>query len=239
MTVGEFFGTVKEAGFTFTGIFEWIKSLFTSLTENAGVIDIWQFITNAYNSYIIPISLVLITVSLAIAFYGRRISGIIKFIFFFLIGFAVGVNFLSPVIPESIKLDSWIIGLIVAVVVAVLYKYLYYVLLVVAVGYSVYRISYTGFFITATAQYTAGKALVSLLIALALAVAAIIFNSWVERVITASLGGYLAATVFNAGIWNYTSLPFLAGIEWVGILVISATVGLLGLYFQIIHREVY
>ena len=164
MTLAEFFGAVKEARFTFIEIKDFIVSLFQSVLNDDGVIDIWQFLHSAYSSYIIPISLVLISLAAAVAFYGRRISGIVKFILFFLIGFTVGVAYLSPIIPDNVNIPSWTIGLVVAVVMAVLYKYLYYVLLTVALTYSLYRIFYTGFFISLTAPYTAGKAMVSLLV---------------------------------------------------------------------------
>ena len=184
-------------------------------------------------------SVIAITIAVAISFFGQKMAGVLKFCLFFVSGFITGVEFLSPLLPEAISIKSWIIGLVAAIIVAVLYKYLYYILLMISVGYSVYRICFTGFFISATAQYTAGKALVSLGVAAAAVILALIFHKWIERLLTAAFGGALTAFAFNYGIYRFTALSFLVGREWLGIVVVGGVVALIGFIYQVKRREVY
>lgn len=235
----EFFQAVKNAEFTFLGIKDWLLSLFFSATENPDVINIWQFIKNTYNTYLIISTIIVIALGAAVSLFGQKFCGIIKFCLFFFIGFIVGVQFLSPIIPESIPIKSWITGLVVATVVAVLYKYLYYLLLSVAVAYSVYRICFTGFFISVTKQLTAGKAMVSLIVALVCVVLVLILRKWIERLLTAFLGGYVIAAAFNYGIWRFTGLSFLVGREWLGLLIVGGVIAIGGFIVQVRQREVF
>ena len=239
MSFVEFFNTVKSAEFSFYGIRDWIVSIYESIVENPDIVNIWNFITEKFNTYLVPISILLTLLGLVVCFYGQKITGIVKFIIFFIIGFAVGVHFLFPIIPDTVGLKSWVIGIVVAIVAAVLYKYLYYALISVAVGYSVYRICFTGFFIKATAEYTAGKGFISLLVALGCVAVVLAFNKWTERILTAFFGGYISALALNRGILHFTALPIFAGSEWVGILILTVALGADGFAFQIKHRELY
>ena len=237
MSFSEFFNAVKNAEFSFAGIGEWLTSIYYSITENPDIVSIWQFLTDAYNTYLIPLTLLFIAVGLVVAFYGQKITGIIKFLIFFVIGFSVGVHYLSPIIPDTVQIKSWIIGLVVAIVTAVLYKYLYYALIAVAVGYSVYLTCFAGFFIDATRIYTAGKATISLIVALVCVVIVLAFNKWAERALTATLGGYIVASSFSGGIFNLSSL--FPNNEYLGTLIVAVVIAVIGFIFQFKKREVY
>ena len=239
MSFVEFFNTVKNAEFSFYGIRDWIVSIYESIVENPDIVNIWNVILDKFNTYLVPISIILVAFGLTICFYGQKITGIVKFILFFIIGFAIGVHFLFPIVPDTVGLKSWVIGLVVAIVAAVLYKYLYYALIAVAVGYSVYRICFTGFFIKATAEYTAGKGFISLLVAIGCVALVLAFNKWTERILTAFLGGYISTLALNRGILHFTSLPIFEGSEWVGILILTVALGVVGFAFQVKHRELY
>ena len=239
MGLQEFFGAVKNADIAFTEIRNFVLSVTSSAAANPDFANIWQFIKNSYNTYLLVSSVIAITIAIAIGFFGQKMTGVLKFCLFFMTGFVTGVEFLFPLLPESISIKAWIIGLIAAIIVAVLYKYLYFVLLIISVGYSVYRICFTGFFIAATAQYTAGKALVSLGVAAAAVILALIFNKWIERLLTACLGGAIAAFAFNYGVYRFTALSFLVGREWLGIVVVAGVIALIGFFYQVKRREIY
>jgi hypothetical protein len=238
MSFLEFFNTLKNAEFTFGSIIDWILSIFRSVPLDPDNAYIWQFIKDSYNSYLLVSSIIAICLAVAIAFFGQKMTGILKFCFFFAVGFSVGVRYLAPIIPESINIKSWIIGLVVAVVVAVLYKYLYYLLLIAAVGYSVYRLAFT-VFMTQSPDFSFMRCAVCLSISAVFVIIALIFNKWLERLLTSFLGGYLVAVAFNYGIYRFTSLPFLDGIEWVGTLVIGAVIAIPAFIVQVKKREVY
>ena len=237
MSFSEFFNAVKNAEFSFVGIGEWLASIYYSITENPDIVSVWQFLTDTYNAYLIPLTLLFIVIGLTVAFYGQKITGIIKFWVFFVIGFSVGVHYLSPIIPDTVHIQSWIIGLVVAIVTAVLYKYLYYALIAAAVGYSVYLSCYAGFFISATSTYTAGKSTVSLVVALVCVAIVLAFNKWTDRILTAALGGYIVASSFSGGIYNLSSL--FPNSEYLGTLIVALVIAAIGFIFQFKKREVY
>ncbi len=181
MSFSDFFNAVKNAEFTFIGIRDWILSIYYSITADSDIVNIWQFLSGAFNTYIVIFSIVVISIALAIAFFGQKMTGIIKFCLFFILGFCIGARYLAPIIPDTVMIKSWIIGLVVAVVTAVLYKYLYYALLSVAVGYSVYRIFFTSYFLPFITPLTEGRIDVCIAIAVVFIIITLIFNKWVER----------------------------------------------------------
>ena len=239
MSFADFWNILKEAQFTFTGIIEWVVALYHSVIENADIAPIWQYITTFFNTYLLPVCAVLSVLLLAVAFFGQKMSGVLKFTLFFIIGFFVGVRYLSPVIPENVFVPAWAVGAVVAIVIAVFYRFMFYILMTASVGYSVYRICYTGFSIKEATQYTAGKALVSLAVALVLVVIVLVFIKWAERLLTAFFGSWLAVIVFNKGVWSFTSLSFLVGRENTAVLVVSGVIALIGFIVQVKKRHVY
>ena len=235
----DFLNAVKNAEFTFPGIWEWIKSIYNSVITESDFVGIWEFISDKYNSYLISASVIAVALGVIIAFVGERVAGFVKFSLFFVLGFSIGICYLSPVIPEGVEIKSWIVGLVVGIVAAVLYKYLYYVLLVSAVGYSVYYICYSGAYLVSLTGMVQGKMVPSIIVAVIGVVLVLILNKWIERILTAALGGYLVAVAFNYGIYDYTSFSFLLGIEWVGILVVAAVIAIAGFAVQVKNRDVY
>ena len=236
---GEFFSAVKEARFGFREVWQWITDLYYSITVNSDIADVWDAIMRVLDPIYSIVPYVLIALCIAVAFFGKKMMPVIKFSAFFVLGFVLGVYYITPLLNDIIAIPPWVSGLVIAIVAAVLYRFLYFATYAVAVGYSVYILCYSGFYLAPEVEYTSGKALVSLVIALAAVVLAFILMKYVEIVGTSLLGGYLVAVVLRGLIYDYRELGFLESTPWLGALVITLVIAIPGFIVQLKTRRRY
>ena len=78
----------------------------------------------------------------------------------------------------------------------------------------------------------------ALAIALVVVVILFLFRKFIEMLGTAALGGFIIAESIRM-LWDYTTLDFLKGIEWVGALAITVVIALIGFIVQVKTRERY
>lgn len=235
----EFFMCVKEARFGFRYIWEAIVSLYYDITVNSDISVIWDSMMRSIEPIYKLVMTLLVVGCVVIALFGKKMIGLLKFVFFFIIGFALGTHLLTPVISEAVAIPGWIVGVVVALVAAVLYRFLYIALYTVIAGYGMYILAYHGFYLQGESVYTTGKA-VACLIAATIAVAVVlIFKKYIEMLGTAVLGGWLASWVFANYIYNFTFFSIFGGITWVAILVPAIIIAGLGFVVQVKTRRRY
>lgn len=235
----EFLTCVKEARFSFRYIWEAIVSLYYDITANPDISVIWNSLMENIQSIYRLVMTLLIVGCVVIALFGRKMIGFLKFVFFFIIGFALGTHILTPVLAETIEIPGWIVGIVVALVAAVLYRFLYIVLYTAIAGYGMYILAYHGFYLQGEAVYTGGKAVACLIAAAVAIVFVLIFKKYIEMIGTAVLGGWLASWIFANFVYNFTVFPIFSGITWVAILVPAAIIALIGSVVQIKTRRRY
>ncbi len=192
--------------------------------------ELWAFISNLGGA----IPFVLLGVWLVVTFLGKRIYGFLRFIAFFIAGFALGVYFVSPFVLQWMPvLPTWTIGLVTGVVAAVLSKLLYIILYAAIPGYAVYLLFCGGFILPLKDNY-----IVALLVALVAVVLLFVFRKYVETAGIALLGGYGVACVVR-GFYDYTSWDAFVGREWLGVLILTIIVGAVGFFVQYKTRDRY
>lgn len=239
MSFAEFFTTLKEGRFGFGVIKDAVVNLYYSITENPDIVPIWNWIMNLIEPIFGVVTVVLLAVALIGVFFGKKALPFYKFVFFFIVGFALGVHLLAPIIPDVVTIPSWVVGIVLAVVVAVLYKFLYYALYALCFGYSAYILAYYGCFFIKEPVYTPTRAAICVIIAVAVICLAFVLRKYIEMLGTAALGAFMTTKIFISFVYDFTEFPFLAGIEWVGILVVSIILGLLGFIVQFKTRRRY
>lgn len=235
----EFFTSVKEARFGFDVIWDFIVSLYYSITENPDISVIWDGIMAAIEPARTIVMTVLVIFSVLIAMFGKKMIGTLKFIFFFVVGFTLGTHLLAPLLPPEVTIPAWIIGLVIGIVAGVLYRILYVLLYSTVFGYGAYIIFYNGFFFSKEPAYSLGKALTCLIGAALVLVIALIFRRFVEMVGTAALGGWLAAWIFAGQIYDFTSWGLFGGVRWIALFIPALIIGALGAWIQIKTRRRY
>jgi hypothetical protein len=191
-----------------------------------------------YSARILLISL-LIVVCLGVAFFGKKIIGIIKFCFFFVLGFVVGTHYLAPLLPSEIDIPAWIIGVVLALIAAVLYRFLYIICYIVTVGYGSYVFAYYGFFMNSDATYSSGRATACLVIAIVFLVIALIFRKYVEMAITAFLGSWCAVLLFRYHICKFEKFALFGGHFWIAIMIPTIVLTAVTAVVQIKTRKRY
>ena len=236
---GEFFNAIKEARFGFGSFWQWVTELYYSITKNPDISNIWSAIMRFLDPFYSVVPYMLIILSLIVAFFGRKMMPVLKFAFFFLIGFVLGVYYITPLIEKVVVVPGWVCGLVIAVVSAVLYRFLYVAGYSVACVYSVYILCYSGFYIKETTAYTTGKALVCLAVAAVALILAFLLQKYLEMFGTALLGGYFVAVIVRGFIFDYRTLGFLANNPKIGAFVISFLIAVPATIFQYRTRRKY
>ena len=234
----EFFVCVREAKFTFGVIWDYIVTFYYALTENSSISAVWNGIMNLVQPTVI-IYAVSALVCLLIALFGQRLFPIIKFFAFFVAGFTLGAHLLAPLLPPEVTIPDWIVGIVVALVAAVLSRFLYLVLYIVAAGYAMYVLSYHGFYLQLDVMYSNSRAIVCIIASIVAIVLALVFKKYIEMLGTVTLGAWGAVAIFANYIYDFTTWPMFGGQAWVGILVGTLFVALIGLFVQYKTRRRY
>ena len=231
----EFFEKVSTASFGFAEIGAMVNDFIASLFSNGHFAPLWATLWG-YLEVITPyIPFILIALYAIVAFFGKKLFSILRFLAFFAVGFALGVYFLSDMILAILPIPTWVIGLVVGIVAAVLSKLLYVLALAVAAGYSVYLLCYAPI-IPFLEGLTWGNWMFSLGAAAVVVLIVFLLRKYVEMLGTAALGGYGIAVVVR-GLYDFPAL--LPGYEWAVMLGATALIALLGFIVQFRMRERY
>lgn len=229
----EFIECLARAQFGFKSIWEALVDLYYSVTRNPDIEDIWEGFMTALEPIMVAMPFIIMIIGIVIGLFGKKMFFVLKFAACFLLGFIVGVYFLAPVIPESIPIPAWVIGLVIAVIFAVLFKFVYIIIYSCAVIYSVYRLCYYGFFLIEAPEYSVGKMLTSLLVAVIVLVISFILFKFVEMLITSALGSWLLAGGFSAAVVD------LGEVSWILELCVILVLTALAFVFQVKTRRRY
>lgn len=229
---GEFFTALREARLGFGVIADLIRNYYYEITADPDVSAIWNGIMSAIGPIFKTVATVLVIFSILVAFFGKKMMGFLKFVFFLMVGFFVGTHTLAGVIPPDIRFPSWIVGIVVALVAAVLYRFLYIVLYSVAFGYSGYLLIYNGFYLMSNPVYSIDRALGCVIASLVVLILALVFRKYIEMLGTSFLGAWLAVWFFSTQLFTFSAS--------VGILMIpTALLTVLGVLIQFKTRRRY
>ena len=218
---------------------DWLVSVFMSIKENPDIAAIWDSLMHWIYSARVLLITILIVACLGVAFFGKKIIGVIKFCFFFVVGFAVGTHYLAPLLPSEIDIPAWIIGVVVALIAAVLYRFLYIILYTVTIGYGAYVFAYYGFFVRNDAVYSNGRAAACLVVALVFLIIALAFRKYIEMIITSFLGSWCAVLLFRYHICKFEKLSLFSGHFWIAIMVPTIIITAVTAVVQIKTRRRY
>jgi hypothetical protein len=234
----EFVEVVKNATYGFAQIGELVSAFVTDLLANPHVALLVEIMWG-YISFLAPyIPLILLAFYLVVALFGKRLFNILRFLAFFVVGFALGIYYLSPLVLGILPtVPTWVIGVVSGVVSAVLSKLLYVVALAIVAGYSVYIICYQAL-IPGLGSLTGGNWIISLACAAVIVLVVFLLRQYVEMLGTAMLGGFGIATVVR-GWYDYTTVSVFVGLEWLGVLLFTVIVAIVCFAVQFKHRERY
>ena len=205
---------------------------------NGAVASEVTVVTDLVSSFAAYIPYIMMASMLLMAFFGKKLLPLIKFVSFFAVGFGLGVRFIHPLLADIITLEAWISGLVVGILAAIIYRFLYVVFFAGAVFFGAYAGCYAGLSET-LAGFEDNKAFIFMAVAAVAVILAFILRKFVETLGTSVLGGYVLAGLIAEHLYDYNTLEFLVGKEWIGTLVVTAVIALLGFIVQVKTRKRY
>ncbi len=236
--IGAFLNNVKEAYYSIGATWSNIVNLYYDITENATISAIWKAIMNAASSSYTLFVLIFVMACLSVVFFGQKMLEFIKFIFCFVVGFALGVHLLASLLPPSVPIPPWIIGLVVALVVSVLYRFVYIGLYAVSFGYCMYVLCYHGFYLK-SGFFTKGNPFICLIVAAVVVTLAFLAKKYIEMLGTAVIGSWAAVMLFTTQLYDFTAWGIFGGNHWVGIFIPMALLSISGMIVQVRTRRRY
>lgn len=218
-----FFQKVAEAAYSFQDIGDFFKGLLLEGDIRTYYEQVIGFIP-AYYLY------VLLAFSVLMAFFGKKLLGVQKFLACFALGFAAGEMYIAPLITDfGIAIPAWISGVVIGLIAALLCKFIYWLAVVLAAGYSLYFLLYTDMLFALPEP----KQIIAAVAALVAVILVLVFLKFFERLGTAVLGGYLSAVLLMKAV-DFSFLPFDVSItKW----VLLGVIALLGFIVQTATRS--
>ena len=235
----DFINHLIGARFSFTFVWELLVDLYNSILANENVISVWNTVTSFVSQFAWVLPYILMASGLIIAFFGKKMSGFLKFIGFFAVGFALGIHFLVPILPPEVPIPNWVIGIVTALVTAVLSKFLFVASCSVSLLYSVYRLCYHGFFLDHEPEFSSGKAVTALAIAVIILIITLVLFKFVEMAMFSALGAWMATLGFGFAFVDLGSLPKLGANSWILEVSVMGVIALIGFIFQVKTRRRY
>ena len=235
----DFFIAVKEGSFGFYQLWEWFVNLYYSVTKAPDIMNIWTALMRFIDPIYEIVPYILLALCLVVDFFGKKLMPVLKFLACFFFGFIGGLYYIGPPLAEVVTVPAWVSGLVVAVVAAVLYRFVYYAAYAIGIGYCVYTLCYSGFYIAGEIEHTASKAIICLAIAVGAIVLGFIFRRHVEMIGTAILGSYLFSYVLRCFIYDYKAWDAFDNIPWFPAAFITVIVAIPGVIVQYKTRRKY
>ena len=215
-----------------------VMILFNYVFSDPNIVSVNEFIRLAISVVEPYLPFIYIGLSIFLVFLGKRMFALPRFLAFLWLGFLLGTYYLSPLVLSVLPdMPAWIIGVVVGIIAAVLSKFIYFVAYAAVVAYPVYQLSFSLFLVDVLTP-EGGRYWVALAIALVVVVIFFLLRKFIEMLGTAALGGFFIAESIRM-LWDYTTLDFLNGIEWVGTLAITVVIALIGFIVQVKTRERY
>lgn len=236
--LGAFFASIADGSFNFYAIGDFFNGYIARFQASEELMNMWNGLVGFLSKLGAALPIVLFALCAVEIFLGKKLIQIQRFLVCIAAGYCVGVLTISPLINQAFLLPNYISGIVIAIVAAVLSKYIYFVALALAAGYSVFLICFTNACVP-FALPTAGNMVVSIIVAAVIVFLMFLLLKYVEMAGTAILGGYLATRVVIASYYDYRTLSFLVGREWIAELVLVGLLAIFGFIVQYKTRARY
>ena len=190
----EFLTQLANAELSFQDIGAWFSDVYSQVTVEGGVVESFWNQGLSFVQGLLPLAwifpAILAVLSLIQVFAGKKLLGLQKLIACFVVGFACGAVFVTPLVEGlGFAIDSWIVGVIVGVVSALICKLVYFLAYVIAAGYGAYLLCMTDVLPAEITVYTKNL-VVAIAVAVVVLILALLLRKWIEMLGTACLGGW-------------------------------------------------
>lgn len=147
---------------------------------------------------------VLIALCLLVGLFGKRLFGVIRVLIMFAVGFIASVYWCAPIVITLVpSLPAYVVGIAFGILLAVLSRMIYDIVFAAVIGFDVYNICFNALFLVEVTAMTQNNLGLSIAIAVACVIVALLLRKYMEMLVTSGIGGVgLAFAVKN--IYDYT-----------------------------------
>lgn len=214
-----------------------ITSILKSVINEASIAPFVTIVKNFYASYKIALLIALAVICLIVGFFGRRISGVVRVVIIFSVGFVAAVYWIVPLLKSSLpQVPGYAVGIAVGIFAAVMSRFIYDAVYVGVIAFDVYNICYNAIFFVELTSLTKGNLEVCLAVTFAVALIALAVRKYLEMIITSAAAGIGIAFVVE-NIYSYSGLMGLAPLT--AILVIGIALAVPMFCYQYYNRVIY
>ena len=179
---------------------------------------------------------IVIALSLIVGLFGRRLSGVIRTVLLFAIGFVASIYWVAPLVQQFAPVPALYIGLAVGLLASVLSRMIYNFVYIGCIGFDVYNICFNALFFAEITVHTQGNLPISLGAAAVAVALALFLRKYLEMIITAAAGG-IGVAYFVKTLFDYTaSFSFDPNVT---MLVAGAIVAVPMFFYQYYNRVIY
>ena len=179
----------------------------------------------------------LIALCLMVGLFGRRLSGLIRWVLLFAIGFVASVYWVAPLAQQYVPdVPAIAIGLAAGILAAVLSRMIYNFVYIGCIGFDVYNICINAIFLPTLTVYTEGNLPLSIGLAVGAVILALLLRKYLEMIITAAAGG-IGIAFFVQPIFDYNALIPLE--PTMAMLVVGAVLAVPMFIYQYYNRVIY
>ena len=231
-------GKFLSASYSLADIIDKLKSFALGVLANENVAPIWGMVKGAFESFRPYLVYMFLALFVVVALFGKKLLPLIRFAAFFVVGFALGVYFLTPYVHVVLPtLPAVAVGAVTGVVAALISKLLYLLCLVGVVGYDTYYICYIAM-IPFLETVTKGSTKLSLLAAAGVVVLVLLLRKYFEMLVLSLAGAWGIVTIVKR-FYDFTALSVFDGYEMIVNLAAIAVVGVVCFIFQFKTRRRY
>ena len=235
--LGEFFTAIANGSVDFASIGAFFRTCIDNFNANEHLLGIWTAIRAFCDSLGIALIVILFSLCIAMMLFGKKLIAVLRFVFFTVLGYVVGVLLVSPLINTIFALPELVSGLVVAIVSAVLSKYLYHAFVMIALGFSAFTFFFTDSVLSGFA--TEGQLTVCIIIGAVIAVLALIFHKVTAMLLTSACGSYCFTRVITVFVKNYEAPEVMGGKGWILTVCLFAVLTLISFIVQYKTRTRY
>lgn len=215
-----------------------IVSILQSVISEASIAPFVSMAQNLYSSYKIAFLVALAVICLVVGFFGRRISGIVRVVLLFAVGFIAAMYWALPLVKDMLppQIPGYAIGLAAGVFAAVMSRFIYDAAFIGVIAFDIYNICFNALYFTEITSLTKGNLALCLGIAFAVVLIALAARKYLEMIVTAAAGGIgIAFAVEN--IVSYSGMIGLSPL--VAILAAGAVLAVPMFCYQYYNRVIY
>ena len=215
-----------------------ITSIFKSVISEASIAPFVEIIQSFYSSYEFIISIALAALCLVVGFFGRRLSGLLRVVLLFAVGFVAAIYWGAPLLKDMLppQVPVYAIGLGAGLFAAVMSRFLYDAAYVGVIAFDVYNICFNALFFVELTSLTKGNLGLCLGITFAVVLIALAVRKYLEMIVTAAAGG-IGVAFFVERLYSYSGMIGMDSTT--AMLVVGGILAVPMFLFQYYKRVIY